>query len=168
MSPNGKRDFYFRTYSFICYVLKNQFAFIFVEISVLIRLYGICALHHQGQEDSHWWVISSSVLSLASFSAEDTSTNISPSTRHQGAFIKNWKGSILADHNWYSTPDDWMQWFSECFTTHIALLVAPKTILKCLWFNKSAALSSQDSGSGRMPLSQGLINGSSLFWLSLF
>ena len=54
MSPNGKRDFYFRTYSFICYMLKNQFAFIFVEISVLIRLYGICALHRQGHEDSHW------------------------------------------------------------------------------------------------------------------
>ena len=52
-------------------------------------------------------------------SAEDTSTNVSPSTRHQGAFIKNWKGFILAINNWYSTPDDWMQWFSECFSTRI-------------------------------------------------
>ena len=94
MSPNGKRDFYFRIYSFICYVLKNQFAVIFVEISVLIRLY-VCTAS-AGQEDSHWSVISSSVLSLVSAKCcryLDKHITINSTSR---GIIKNWKGFILA------------------------------------------------------------------------
>ena len=72
--------------------LKNHFAVIFVEISVLIRLYGICALLSllaARKEGSHWSVISFLSSHWSGFIAGVTSTNISPSTWRQGAFIKN-------------------------------------------------------------------------------